>query len=288
MGISSRYHAFCCLFQIDQKLFTFPGLLPKWVSVTQRLTQAFVHGQAANGRDRIIFDSQVPGLGLRITPTGTRIFIAQGRVAGRKRRITVGFADRMPLSEARTEALQLLAVMRRGVDPTEDRKARLRAAQAESITIRELSEQWMAEFVIPSLSLVQGAITNNYSPAISFPRSAISLLRRSIAAISSSATSPWPARQGGLTMPSPLSRLCSASQLSGTYDRIIRQWELLPTVRTGASDFYQKPRSRAAADGITTRREKWENRTVCGRRVKISAVYRRQVRRGHRFSVESD
>jgi integrase len=151
MGISSRYHAFCCLFQIDQKLFTFPGSLPKWVSVTQRLTQAFVHGHAANGRDRIVFDSQVPGLGLRITPTGTRIYIAQGRVAGRKRRITVGFADRMPLSEARTEALQLLAVMRRGVDPTEDRKARLRAAQAESITIRELSEQWMAEYVIPKL-----------------------------------------------------------------------------------------------------------------------------------------
>src|ERR1700733_11408742 len=151
MSISSRYHAFCCLFQIDQKLFSFPGLLPKWVSVTQRLTQAFVHGQAANGRDRIVFDSQVPGLGLRITPTGTRIFIAQGRVSGRKRRITVGFADRMPLSEARTEALQLLAVMRRGGDPTEDRKARLRAAQAQSITIRELSEQWMAEFVIPKL-----------------------------------------------------------------------------------------------------------------------------------------
>jgi integrase len=57
----------------------------------------------------------------------------------------------MPLSQARTEALQLIAVMRQGVDPTEDRKARLRADQAQSITIRELSEQWMAEFVIPKL-----------------------------------------------------------------------------------------------------------------------------------------
>ena len=35
--------------------------------------------------------------------------------------------------------------------PTEDRKARLRAAQAQSITIHELSEQWMGEFVIPKL-----------------------------------------------------------------------------------------------------------------------------------------
>jgi integrase len=119
--------------------------------VTQRLTQAFVRAQVADGRDRIIFDSQVPGLGLRTTPTGTRIFITQGRVAGRKRRITIGFADRMTLSEARTEALQVLAIMRQGVDPTEDRKARLRASAAQSITIRELSEQWLVEFVIPKL-----------------------------------------------------------------------------------------------------------------------------------------
>jgi hypothetical protein len=119
--------------------------------VTQRLTQSFVDAQIANGRDHIIFDSQLSGLGLRITPTGTRIFVAQGRVAGRKRRVTVGFADRMTLSQARAEALQTLAAMRQGVDPTEDRKARLRAAQAQSITIRELSEQWMAEFVVPKL-----------------------------------------------------------------------------------------------------------------------------------------
>jgi integrase len=119
--------------------------------VTQRLTQSFVDAQAADGRDRIIFDRQIPGLGLRITPTGTRIFIAQGRVAGRKRRVTVGFADRMPLSQARTEALQTLAAMRQGADPVEDRKARLRAAQAKSLTIRELSEQWLRELVIPKL-----------------------------------------------------------------------------------------------------------------------------------------
>jgi integrase len=119
--------------------------------VTQRLTQSFVDAQIANGRDHIIFDSQLSGLGLRITPTGTRIFVAQGRVAGRKRRVTVGFADRMTLSQARTEALQTLAAMRQGADPAEDRKARLRAAQAKSLTIRELSEQWLRELVIPKL-----------------------------------------------------------------------------------------------------------------------------------------
>jgi integrase len=119
--------------------------------VTQRLTQAFVDAQMANGHDRIVFDSQVPGLGLRITPTGKRIFLVQAYVAKHKRRITIGYAPDMPLSQARTEGLHTLAAMRGGVDPTADRKARLRAAAARTITLRELSERWLSEFVIPKL-----------------------------------------------------------------------------------------------------------------------------------------
>ena len=76
--------------------------------MTQRLTQAFVDAQVADGSDRIAFDSQLPGLGLRITATGKKIFVAQARVAGRKRRITVGYAPDMSLSNARLEALQTL------------------------------------------------------------------------------------------------------------------------------------------------------------------------------------
>ena len=52
--------------------------------MTQKLTQPFVDAQTADGRDRIVFDSQVSGLGLRITPTGTKIFIAQARIAGQQ------------------------------------------------------------------------------------------------------------------------------------------------------------------------------------------------------------
>jgi hypothetical protein len=119
--------------------------------VTQRLTQAFVDAQVATGCDRILFDSQVPGFGLRITPIGTKLFIVQARVGGRKRRITVGASPAMPLAKARGEALQALAAMRNGVDPVQERKARLRATAAKSITVRELSEHWLAEFVIPKL-----------------------------------------------------------------------------------------------------------------------------------------
>jgi hypothetical protein len=119
--------------------------------VTQRLTQAFVDAQAADGRDRIVFDSQVAGLGLRVTPTGTRIFVAQGRVGGRKRRVTVGYAPDMTLSRARTEALHALTAMRSGRDPVAERRARASAAAARGTTITALADKWMADFVRPKL-----------------------------------------------------------------------------------------------------------------------------------------
>ena len=119
--------------------------------MTQRLTQHIVDTQAANGRDRIIFDSQISGLGLRITPTGTKIFVAQARIAGRKRRITVGYAADMPLSKARAEAQQMIAAMHAGIDPAADQRARLRAAAARSVTLRDFSARWLAEHAFPKL-----------------------------------------------------------------------------------------------------------------------------------------
>ena len=119
--------------------------------MTQRLTQPFVDAQTADGRDRIVFDSQVSGLGLRITPTGDKIFVAQARIAGRKRRITVGYAADMPLSKARAEAQQMIVAMRNGVDPTAEQKARLRAAAARSVTVRDFSARWLTEHAFPKL-----------------------------------------------------------------------------------------------------------------------------------------
>ena len=57
----------------------------------------------------------------------------------------------MTLAKARTEAAHALVAMRNGVDPTADRKARLRAAAAKGATVRQLAETWMADFVTPKL-----------------------------------------------------------------------------------------------------------------------------------------
>jgi integrase len=116
-----------------------------------KLTEATVAALAADGRDRLVFDSRQPGFGLRITPTGTRIFVAQGRIAGRKRRVTVGFHPAMSVAQARENALQALADMRRGGDPVVERKARAQATAAGGMTVAELGEKWLHDHVRPKL-----------------------------------------------------------------------------------------------------------------------------------------
>jgi integrase len=116
-----------------------------------RLTDALVTSLAADGSDRLHFDDRQPGFGLRITPTGTKVFIAQARVAGRKRKVPIGRHPDMTVAQAREEALQVLADMRRGTDPAVERKARIKAAAAGEMTISRLADKWMADYVRPKL-----------------------------------------------------------------------------------------------------------------------------------------
>jgi integrase len=116
-----------------------------------KLTEASVSALATDGRDRLVFDSRQPGFGLRITPIGTRIFVAQGRIAGRKRRVTLGFHPAMSVAQARENALQALADMRRGGDPVVERKARVQAAAAGEMTLSQLGDKWLADHVRPKL-----------------------------------------------------------------------------------------------------------------------------------------
>jgi integrase len=115
-----------------------------------RLTEDFVASLEVNGKDRIVFDAH-PGFGIRITPSGTKIFIAQGRARGRKRRVTVGFYPDMSVTEAREEALHVLADMRAGEDPVVERKIRQAAAAAKDLTIAQLGEKWLTDYVRPKL-----------------------------------------------------------------------------------------------------------------------------------------
>jgi len=119
----------------------------------RKLTDALVASLEPDpsGRDRFVFDAQQSGYGVRITPAGTKLLFAQGYVAGRKRRITLGRHPELTVAVGRELALQALADMRRGADPVIEHKTRQAAVAAGDMVTAELVDKWLADHVRPKL-----------------------------------------------------------------------------------------------------------------------------------------
>jgi integrase len=116
-----------------------------------RLTEIAVELLQPDGRDVLYLDSLLAGFGVRVTPTGTKLFVARARVAGKPVRVTVGRHPGMSVAEARREARNALDAMRAGKNPAAEKKARVKAAAAKATTVEQFADRWLAEYVRPKL-----------------------------------------------------------------------------------------------------------------------------------------
>jgi integrase len=83
----------------------------------------------ADKSEALVFDDDLPGLGIRIRGGGTRTWIFQYRVGRAVRRMTIGNADVVSLSRARQSAADLHARVHLGADPAREKaENRIRAA----------------------------------------------------------------------------------------------------------------------------------------------------------------
>ena len=71
-------------------------------------------------RDTILFDKALPGFGLRIHPSGRKVWIVQARIEGRSRRIVIARHGEIELAEARRRARDMLARIRAGGNSADD------------------------------------------------------------------------------------------------------------------------------------------------------------------------
>ena len=100
------------------------------------LTERRIRDAKPEPKTRILWDSQVKGLGLRITPAGTKSYILNYRVAGRVRRATLARVSEISLKVARTRAARELGAIRAGEpDPLDRRReATLAPSVADGVT----------------------------------------------------------------------------------------------------------------------------------------------------------
>ena len=86
----------------------------------KKITKRVVDAAVPSDRDRFIWDRDVKGLGLKITPADAKIYVLQYRFKGRLRRYTIGrHGSPWTAEQARTEAVRLLALVAKGTDPAD-------------------------------------------------------------------------------------------------------------------------------------------------------------------------
>ncbi len=107
-----------------------------------KLTKRLVDSLLPEPKERILWDDELGGFGIRIYPSGRKVYVAQYRANGRTRRKNIGQHGVFTAEEARKEAKLIHVDVARGADPSADRKARLR-----SPTVRELSERFITDHV---------------------------------------------------------------------------------------------------------------------------------------------
>ncbi len=89
----------------------------------------------------LFWDDKLRGFGLRITPSGARSYIVQGRVAGKTRRVTLGAHGRITCDEARRKAKAALVALDDGIDPQVEKKR----AVSLAVTLRDVAAVYCRE-----------------------------------------------------------------------------------------------------------------------------------------------
>ena len=129
------------------------------------ITKRVVDALAVEGKDAVFWDRDLPGFGIRVYPSGRKVYVVQSRGPGGSKRVTVGeHGDRTP-DGARRRAAEIIDLIKQGKDPTPP------AAPEPEPTVADLAERYMREHVAmhckaSSAGVYRAALDNHILPAL--------------------------------------------------------------------------------------------------------------------------
>lgn len=107
-----------------------------------KLTKRIVDAAEIRASEYFIWDDDIPGLGLRVLPSGRKGYVVQYRAGRRSRRMSLGPSTVLTCEQARTRAIGIIAAARHGEDPAAERDAGRNA-----ITVKELAARFDREHI---------------------------------------------------------------------------------------------------------------------------------------------
>jgi Arm DNA-binding domain len=120
-----------------------------------KISKQAVDALSAKERDVYLWDRELAGFGLKVTPTGAKVYLVQYRIGGRRsptRRMTIGKhgspwtnlmtgqVKSLTPDAARTEAKRILGLVAAGHDPAEEKSHARR-----DLTVTELCDLYLGE-----------------------------------------------------------------------------------------------------------------------------------------------
>jgi len=103
-----------------------------------KLTKRIVDGASPGAIDHFVWCTGTRGFGIRIYPSGRKIFVAQVRVGRRLRRIKIGAFGPFTVDQARDQAEEIIRAAHKGRDPQREK----RDARA-ALTVAELCDAYL-------------------------------------------------------------------------------------------------------------------------------------------------
>ena len=104
------------------------------------LTKRIVDRLPVDDKDSVFWDRELRGFGLRVYPSGAKVYVVQTRRAGRSKRVTVGRHGDISPDQARKEAARIIARIKAGEPPVPE------VPKAEP-TMAELAGRYQREYV---------------------------------------------------------------------------------------------------------------------------------------------
>ena len=103
----------------------------------QTISKRTVDSLSVEDREAVFWDDKLPGFGVRVYPSGSKVYVVHTRHRGKSRRVTLGRHGVLTADGARREAALAISRIKSGQEPVE--KA--------AVTVAELAARYLREHV---------------------------------------------------------------------------------------------------------------------------------------------